>query len=107
VVQAYLAASTAHDVATMNDLIAGENFVRPSRLEPTWLVGDVKTSAPYADPASAAAETWTQVVHVDVTMHVVQGHDLNFPDNTDTYWGYILARQTDRDPWRIVDQGVG
>ena len=40
-------------------------------------------------------------------MHVLKGHDMNFPDNTNTYWGYILARQTSRDPWRIVDQGVG
>jgi len=38
---------------------------------------------------------------------MLKGHDLNLPDNTDTYWGYVLGRQGDRDPWRIIDQGVG
>ena len=40
-------------------------------------------------------------------MHMLKGHDMNFPDNTDTYWGYVLGRQGDGDPWRIIDQGVG
>ena len=50
---------------------------------------------------------WRQVVKVDVDMLMLKGHDMNFPDNTDAYWGYVLGRQSDRDPWRIIDQGVG
>jgi hypothetical protein len=40
-------------------------------------------------------------------MHILKGHDMNFPDNTDTYWGYVLGRPGEDEPWRIIDQGVG
>lgn len=108
VVRAYLTASTAHDVATMNALSAGDRFERASRFKPTWMVSGVKTYPPRADGGPGTAwTTWHQVVRVDIDMRMLKGHDMNFPDDTDTYWGYILARQTDHDPWRIVDQGVG
>ena len=108
VVTAYLAASTAHDVATMNALSVGGSSLRASRFETTWMVSRVKTYAPSPDGGPGTAWTnWRQVVKVDVIMHTLKGHDLNFPDNTDTYWGYALGRQSDRDPWRIIDQGVG
>ena len=38
---------------------------------------------------------------------MLKGHDISFPDNADTYWAYVLGRQGNRDPWRILDQGVG
>ena len=108
VVTAYLDASTAHDVATMNALSAGDSFLRASRFEPSWMVSRVKTYAPSPDGGPGTAWTnWRQVVKVDVDMLILKGHDMNFPDNTDTYWGYVLGRQGDRDPWRIIDQGVG
>ena len=108
VVTAYLEASSAHDVATMNALSAGDRFLRASRFEPTWMVSRVKTYAPSPDGGPGTAWTnWRQVVKVDVDMLILKGHDINFPDNTDTYWGYALGRQRDRDPWRIIDQGVG
>lgn len=108
VVRTYLAASSAHDVATMNALSAGDRFQRASRFRPTWMVSKVRTFAPTADGGPGSAWTgWHQVVNVSVDMFVLKGHDLNFPDHTPATWGYILARQSDRDPWRIIDQGVG
>ena len=108
VVKAYLDAASAHDVTTMNALILGDHMFPASRFEPTWLVSRVKTNAPTRDDALVSTwASWRQVVYVDFTMHVIKGHDLNFPDNTDTYWGYVLARQSERDPWRIIEQGVG
>ena len=50
---------------------------------------------------------YTEVVHVDVDVHTIRGHDLNFPDNTDKFWGYILGRRSPSDGWRILEQGVG
>src|SRR6478672_9599980 len=62
VVQAYLASSTAHDVATMNALSSGD-FPRASRFRPTWMVNHVKTSPPATDPwVGEANHTWKQVV---------------------------------------------
>ena len=107
VVQAYLAASNAHDVDTMNALTAVDR-VRPlSRFDPTWTLRDLEVSPPVPDPwIGDANTTYAEVVHVDVELHIIKGHDLNFPDDTDTYWGYILGRRSAADPWRIVDQGV-
>lgn len=108
VVRTYLEASNAHDVATMNALTAG-NAPRESRFRRTWIVGDVKTypAAPESAAGGSAAEGWRQAVRVDVDMHMVKGDDMNMPDHTDAYWGYILGRQTSSERWRIIDQGVG
>ena len=108
VVRAYLDASNVHDVATMNALTAGSGMVPESRFRPTWLVSRVRTYPPRPDGGPGSAWTgWHQVVNVSVDMFVLKGHDLNFPDHTPATWGYILARQSGRDPWRIIDQGVG
>lgn len=67
----------------------------------------VKTYAPSPDGQSPWSTSWHQVVKVDVDLHMLKGHDISFPDNADTYWAYVLGRQGNRDPWRILDQGVG
>lgn len=108
VVRAYLAASNAHDVDTMNALVEGDRAGRESRFQPTWTMREVKVSPATPDSwIGDANTTYPEVVHVDVDMHMLKGHDMNFPDDTDTYWGYILGRRSSADPWRIVDQGVG
>ena len=107
VVRSYLEASTAHDVDTMNALVEGDHVGRASRFDPTWTVRDVKTSPPVPDPWTGDKNTsYPEVVHVDVNLHMIKGHSLNFPDDTDTYWGYILGRRSSADPWRILEQGV-
>ena len=107
VVRAYLAASNAHDVDTMNALTDGERGRRVGRFDPTWTFRDLEVGAPVPDPwIGAANTTYAEVVHVDVQLQIIKGHDLNFPDDTDSYWGYMLGRRTPSHPWRIVDQGV-
>ena len=73
-----------------------------SRFRRTWIVSDVKTypAAPESAAGGSAAEGWHQAVRVDVDMHMVKGDDINMPDNTDVYWGYILGRQTSSERWR-------
>lgn len=107
VVRAYLAASNAHDVDTMNALVAPERQGSTSRFDPTWTMDDVRISPPTPDTwIGDENTTYSEVVHVDVQLHMIKGHDLNFPDDSDTYWGYLLGRRSPADPWRIVDQGV-
>lgn len=107
VVRAYLAASTSHDVDTMNALVEGDHIGRVSRFDATWTVRDVVASVPVPDPwIGDKHTTYPEVVHVDVDLHMIKAHSLNFSDDTDTYWGYILGRRSPTAPWRIIDQGV-
>jgi hypothetical protein len=106
-VRSYLAAANAHDVDTMNALTEGGQAGGASRFRPTWTMRDVHISPATPDPwIGDSNTTYTDLVHVDVDLHIIRGHDLNFPDDSDTYWGYILARRSPTSPWRIVDQGV-
>lgn len=107
VVRAYLAASTAHDVDTMNALVDGDGVRRASRFDATWTVRDVRTSPPVPDTwIGDENPAYAEVVHVDVDLHILKGHDLNFPDDTDRYWGYMLGRRSPTGPWRILEQGI-
>lgn len=47
-----------------------------------------------------------QAVYVPVHFDMTQYHPVEMPNGPQPY-GYVLRRQTDSQPWRIIDQGNG
>ena len=115
-VRAYLAASSAHDVATMNALVDPKGQVyRTSRFERTWVVDDVHVSGARRadegiDPADNAWADWQESVDVDFNATSVHGgtdFGLDFPDGQPATWGFVLGRHSATGPWLLIGQGVG
>ncbi|MBC3761013.1 hypothetical protein ACUN7V_02745 [Quadrisphaera oryzae] len=107
VVTAYIAALQEHDVDAARALEADAD----AGLADPWLddaprISDVRVRPATPEPtAGSAAEGFRTAVYVPVqfTLH---GGDGSMQDGANG-WGYPLARNSDADPWRIVDDGVG
>ena len=100
VVRAYLDASNAHDVATMNALVVGDWTYRASRFSPTRVVTDVtifpaeveqSADVPVVGPRAKPPHI-AEVVNVQLDAFTVHGGDLNNPDGQRYAWGYRLSR---------------
>ena len=103
---AYLDASTAHDVSTMNALVDPSRMARHSRFDSTWSVDQVDLFPEVPDHAlDSVLPSGTEVVRVPVDMYLLHGGDASMT-NGHLSWGYLLARAHDHEPWRIIDQGV-
>ena len=105
IVEAYLAASSAHDVDTMNALLAS-SARHASQSRPTQVFSHVRTFPPGPDGADGAAwPKWHHVVRVDVSALIVKDPDPEIPSDINASWGFILGRQSNTDPWLILDPG--
>ncbi|MBD8077825.1 hypothetical protein [Cellulosimicrobium arenosum] len=108
VVDAYTRALAGHDCATAGAL-------RTPGDEPTWCADlaaltDVHVGEPTVeDPRYSGHSPDQEVTYVPVTFDLdtrpFHG-DGSMPEGATT-WGYLLVRDADGDPWRIVDEGVG
>lgn len=107
VVQAYLEASASKDRSTIEALVIDDIMV------PSWsdlllgrgaAVDHVRIKAPVRD-RRGEARTYQQGVYVPVDLTVTDGASDGFSDGPQT-WGYLLVRNADTEPWRIIDQGV-
>ena len=109
VVRAYLRALDAHDCDTATQVVA-----RESRPGTASMCGDVAgvpraevRRASAEEPVTAGLPAGTQVVEVPVTLDVewrlLHGAGVRGPHA----WGYVLARTSSDQPWRIVDEGAG
>lgn len=104
VVRAYLDALEVEDCATARALY------RPGRdpLAP-WCgeveVRDSTVDEVQDDGCCGLGEQYAQSVYVPVDL-VTRGGDVSLPDGEHP-WGYVLVRDADDQPWRIVDEGLG
>ena len=106
VVGTYLEAMNAGDVDTINALVVSD-YLQRSRSDSRWTVTDITIhSAQPESLTNSAAEGWSQAVNVPVTFRTTHAPDISIPDDEEMYWGYLLVRNKDTDPWRIIDQGV-
>lgn len=111
VVAAYLEALDAHDCATA---------------EAVWTGGEQKSAGAWCDDvasltnieigrAFAERPQWSghaapeEVINVGVTFDLDWRlfHDDGTVPQGDTFWGYLLVRDSPNAPWRIFSQGVG
>jgi hypothetical protein len=76
-----------------------------------WLRSTTPSERVPLPPVGASPEqvvrTHLDAVHVPVTFHTTHAPDISIPDDEGMFWGYILVRNKDTDPWRIIDRGVG
>ncbi|KRE54523.1 hypothetical protein [Phycicoccus sp. Soil748] len=106
VVAAYLDASNAHDVGTMNAILDPARMGTLSRFRATWVVDEVDMQPVEAyHELDSVLPAGTEVVRVPVDLVVIRGTDLTVPDHTRLPWGFVLARPDAQHRWRIVDQG--
>jgi len=109
VVHAYTAALAAHDCDTVRALRAPSAHPSPW-CEALSSLTDVSVGAPLPQDARGAGLPATaDVVQVPVTFTVDWRpfRDDGSLDEGPTTWGYVLVRETARDPWRVADEGVG
>lgn len=91
VVHAFLDALNAHDVEAAKRL-----------LSPEFEVGGPVPEVPEGNGMSGYQQGVQVLTHFDLEQRtVVSMH------NGATSWGYMLARESDGDPWLIVSQGMG
>lgn len=108
VVRTYLEAQEAKDRGTLEEILLNDRDV------PSWTDLLLRSGAGYRDviieeprrDRSGEARTWRQGVYVPVEWTVTDGPKDGFSDGRQP-WGYLLVRNSDDEPWRIVDQGVG
>jgi hypothetical protein len=106
VVQTYLRAMNAWDVETLNALVVGDHL-RRSRFDSRWTVSGISIdSATPESVTGSAAEGWAQAVRVPVTFRTTHAPDVSISEGEEMPWGYILVRQDDAHPWRIIEQGM-
>ena len=109
VVRAYLSALDAHDCDTATQVVARES--RPATASMCGDVGGVRRAddrrASAGEPVSAGLPAGTQVVEVPVTLDVDWRLLHGAGERGPHAWGYVLARTSSGQPWRIVDEGAG
>lgn len=107
VVTAYIAALQHHDADAAHALVApGAEGVADTWLDDTPEIRDVTVSPAVAqDPTGSPAAEYRSSLYVPVqfTLH---GGDGSMQEGRNG-WGYLLVRNADTEPWRIVDDGVG
>ncbi|MBT2269693.1 hypothetical protein [Rhodococcus erythropolis] len=112
VVHAFLDALNAHDVQAAKGLLSPEFEQRMESSADSWFtnivsitnveVGDPVSQVPGGNGMSGYQQGVQVVAHFDLEQRtVVSMH------NGATSWGYMLARESDGDPWLIVSQGMG
>ncbi len=111
VVAAYLDALNAHDCDTAEALTTAgagdqatswcEDVARLTDLD----VGDHHLEPPEHSGRSALDEVANVPVTFDLSWRLL--HDDGSMDEGATTWSYLLVRDADSSPWRIVDQGMG
>jgi len=107
VVTAYIAALQEHDADAVHALVGppGEQMA-DAWLADTPTIGSVTVSPAVPDSTTgSAAEGYRTAVYVPVQFSL-HGGDGTMQQGANG-WGYLLARNADTDPWRIVDNGVG
>ena len=109
VVLAYTQAESAHDLGTMHEISEDDALV-PSWIDVLLMRGprftDITVDEPRRhDTQGTRAEDWRQATFVPVEMTVTKGSDGGFSDGRQ-HWGYVLVRNADDEPWRIIDQGA-
>ena len=68
-------------------------------------VSDYSVKDPVPDGPGGVSEQYRQGVYVPVEF-TTRGGDISLPDGRRT-WGYVMVRDSDTEPWRIADEGVG
>lgn len=112
VVHAFLDALNAHDVEAAKRLLSPEFEQRMESSAGSWFtnivsitnveVGGPVPQVPEGNGMSGYQQGVQVVTHFDLEQRtVVSMH------NGSTSWGYMLARESDGDPWLIVSQGMG
>ncbi|PBI97171.1 nuclear transport factor 2 family protein [Rhodococcus sp. P-2] len=112
VVHAFLDALNAHDVEAAKRLLSPEFEQRFESSADSWFtnivsitnieVGDPVPQVPEGNGMSGYQQGVQVLTHFDLEQRtVVSMH------NGATSWGYMLARESDTDPWLIVSQGMG
>lgn len=109
VVRAYVAAINRHDLATTTALLtaqAANNFNQDDSFSNIISISHLTISPARNESSSyAASRGYRQVVHVPVEFQLRQHRVESMPDGH-TFWGYLLARNSDSQPWRILDEGA-
>lgn len=109
VVRAYVAAINRHDLATVLALQTAQHAVDFNQDDGFSNIISISklTISPARDESSsyAAAREYRQVVQVPVEFDLRQ-HRVESRPNGRIPWGYLLARNSDSQPWRILDEGV-
>lgn len=112
VVHAFLDALNAHDVEAAKRSLSPEFEQRFESSADSWFtnivsitnieVGDPLPQVPEGNGMSGYQQGVQVLTHFDLEQRtVVSMH------NGATSWGYMLARESDGDPWLIVSQGMG
>lgn len=112
IVRAFLESLNAHDVEAAKRLLSPEFEQRFESTVDSWFtnivsitnieVGDPLPQVPEGNGMSGYQQGVQVLTHFDLEQRtVVSMH------NGATSWGYMLARESDGDPWLIVSQGMG
>ncbi len=113
-VRAYVAALNRHDVALASSMLTAEHLRTVKSEVDSWFT-NIKTITALHVGTSVAENTggggdlaagYRQATRVPVTFTLQQKHADSMPNGV-ADWGYLLVRNTDAQPWRIADEGMG
>ena len=114
VVRAYVAALNRHDVALASSMLTAEHLRTVKSEVGSWFT-NIKTitalhvGTPVAENTGGGGDLaagYRQATRVPVTFTLQQKHADSMPNGVSD-WGYLLVRNTDAQPWRIADEGMG
>lgn len=100
VVAVYLDALDAHDCDTANALWAQPDGAR------AWCPALKGIEDVDIDAAESERQGKRTRMHVFVEWDLTWRPFASVSGDAEDFWGFYLARESDADPWRIVDQGV-
>ncbi len=113
VVESYVAALNARDLTTARALVSPDRARRIESTQGGWFgfgtISDLRLSGPPRpeEPVNSQAQGYTFAVFVPVTLVASATGDLWGlpPEEGPMPWGYLLARNDERERWVIVDEG--
>lgn len=114
VVRAYVTALNRHDVALASSLLTAEHLHTVQSEVDSWFtnintITALGVGTPFAESTGGGgdlAARYKQAMRVPVTFTLQQKHVESMPNGVSD-WGYLLVRNTDTQPWRIADEGMG
>jgi hypothetical protein len=114
VVRAYVAALNRHDVGVAASMLTAEHLHTVRSEVDGWFT-NIKTITAVRVGTAVVENTggggdlaagYRQAMRVPVTFTLQQKHVESMPNGVSD-WGYLLVRNTDAQPWRIADEGMG
>jgi hypothetical protein len=110
VVRAYVHDLDTHDVAAAESLLSAHQAKVVESEQDGWFtnvvsITDLSLGEPIPEKGPGSqGQGYSQVVRVPVQFTLKQKNPASMPDGHHV-WGYLLARNSDAEPWIIVDEG--